>query len=130
MTEERHFIRLLFHALRHSLWHQSRPPTDMLVIRIYARGMDVNLFKSEILHFICRCLGNEIVNALRSIRVNLTFATHPQHRYEIFIDFCYCYINRYHTVRDWSEDGDWITRHRFDPPLPFLEESEDEEWND
>ena len=43
----------------------------------------------------------------------------------------YCYINRYHTVRDWSEDGDWITRHRFDSPLPFFEDDkEDFEWND
>ena len=117
---------MIFYALRHSLWRRQ----DILAIRVYARGMDVNLFKSEILRFICRCLGASIVNALRSIRVNMTFVSHPQHRYDIFNDFCYCYINRYHTVMDWSEDADWITRHRFDPPLPFFEDEEDFEWND
>ena len=103
------------------MWNRrSRPPTEILVIRLFVRGMDVDLFKSEILHFICRCLGDNVVSTLRSIRVNLSFVGHPQHRYDVFIVFCYCYINRYHTVRDWSQDGDWITRLRFAPSLLFF----------
>ena len=95
-----------FYGLTHSVWNRSRPSTEILVIRLFVRGMDVDLFKSEILHFISRCMGESIANTFRSIRVNLTFVSHPQYRYDVFIDFCYCYINRYHTVRDWSEDGD------------------------
>ena len=89
--------------------------------------MDVDLFKSEILHFISRCLGGSVLSTLRSIKANLTFVSQPQYRYDVFIDFCFCCLNRYHTVRDWSENGDWITRHRFNPPLPFFEEDEEEE---
>ena len=105
LTHTTQLIRMIFYALTHSLWNRSRLLQASLVIRLFVRGVDEELFKSEILRLIVRCMGESIISILRSFRVKLTFTRHWQRHYDFFIDFCFCYINRYHTVRDWSEEG-------------------------
>ena len=106
------WIEMIIHALTHS----PSLPVDTLVLKVYARGRNWNIFEQHmqrLIHF----LFQPPLRRRSNIRVDVVF-TVDNHFYGICTQNSFCILNRCHTVRHtvpmphWIHDQ-WITRRRF-----------------